>query len=508
MKHLNQRIALGLLLCAALAIPQILMLCPVPVQVSPSKAVVAQKFDGAVLYNAAFDAIVKYDLALAHPSTRAVWMSQHRLNSTVSLGTEQATDSAILAMIKSLGERYNFYLSPESTKREAAEIKPEMVGIGVVLRINGADRVAQAVLRSKPQDPQSAKQEASQVYSKIKVSQANPVEITEVVPGSPAEQAGIIAGDQIQSIDGRNITGLTLSQVGDLIHGAQGTSVQMYVKTGQQTRTVSIRWALFISPVVHFKMLINAIAYMKLDDFMSENALPEMVKALAKAQSSKAIILDLRGNPGGRLETVNRMIELFLSSGTVIETQEREGDQLISKRTDVTPDWRIVTTTVGSKVTLEAGERIPQIVSSRTPLVILVDEDSFSASEILAGSLQANNRATVIGLPTGSKGVAQLPIDLPFGRSIHVTVSVFLPGGKAIDWIGVVPDLKVQQPAEFIVGEDQSDAQLQAAIKVALKLAREREQKQMVQQSLCAKHHLEFDPNANRDVVGAQCSSH
>jgi len=210
------------------------------------------------------------------------------------------------------------------------------------------------------------------------------------------------------------------------------------------------------------------IAHIRLSNFMSQFGLEEMGDALQTATQNKAssIILDLRGNPGGDLGQVLQMASMFIDTGVILQQVERDGDHMVTITFSVTHTNFIVTAQSddGSAPVVKKYNRIPVLVPASTPVIVLIDEGSASASEILSGTLQANHRARIMGQPSHGKGVGQVVKKLPSERSMHITTFEFLPGGVKMDWVGVVPDIEVKMPADANPIEDPTtDAQLNAA---------------------------------------------
>jgi carboxyl-terminal processing protease len=288
-----------------------------------------------------------------------------------------------------------------------------------------------------------------------------------VVEGSPASRENLRKKDRITAIDGKSLDGKTLEEAVALLHGDNGVPVVLSIERGASDKfNVTIVRNDYVIPVVHFKDLGDGISYIKLDDFMSQFSVKEMFNALNKAAKGKAVILDLRGNHGGSLSYVEKMAEFFLEEGTILEQHQRQDDNLVTLRLAVQPHFALRTETSSAEpdsTGVQPEDRMLNLLPKDMPVVVLVDDDSYSASEILAGALQATHRAVVVGLPTGGKGVGQLVVKLPFGRSMHVTNFEFLPGGQAMDWVGVIPNIEVKQPANFDEDDASTDAQLKAA---------------------------------------------
>jgi hypothetical protein len=189
----------------------------------------------------------------------------------------------------------------------------------------------------------------------------------------------------------------------------------------------------------------DSIAHISLSNFSSKSAVSEMAKALeAAGQNATGVILDLRGNPGGSLLQVIDLAMMFMSKGVILKQIERVGNHMVTTTYSVNGDTFIKTikSDDGSPTQVNETERIPVLIPAAMPVLVLIDEDSASASEILAGTLQANGRARIMGQPSCGKGVGQTVIPLPTGRSMHITSFEFFPGGVKMDWVGIIPDIE------------------------------------------------------------------
>ncbi len=250
---------------------------------------------------------------------------------------------------------------------------------------------------------------------------------------SPAERAGIRAKDIIVEVDGQSVEGWSLSQVVSHIRGPKGTTVRIRVfreQSGQLDFTIK-REAIHI-PSVEPHFIVTGgktFGYVALNQF-GESSIAELKKELQtfKTRHSDGIILDLRNNGGGYLEGAVDLASLFLSKGAVVTVERRQG----------LPN----TQEVSGKAIL------PDI-----PLIILQNEATASASEIVAGALQDHKRATIVGVKSFGKGTVQEVVDLPGGASLRVTVARWLtPSGKNLGKEGVQPDIIVELPK--VVPED------------------------------------------------------
>jgi len=307
------------------------------------------------------------------------------------LKTERDAYSAIQKMLASLKDPYTRFLDPKAFQDENDAIDAKIVGIGINLQ-------------------QSRDQKR--------------LLVTRTLEESPAEQAGMRSGDEIISIEGRSAVGLTPEQAAERIRGPAGTPVRISIVRNQETREMEITRQEIAIHAVKYRILENNIGYIQLSTFISNDAAREFRRALGALQSTDALIIDVRDNPGGLLSNALEIADMLLEGGTIVSTVGRNG-----KHTD-----------------MSSGDPL-----TRQAIVVLVDEDSASASEIVAGALQDNRRAIVVGQKTYGKGLVQEINKLPGGAAVHITVSKYLtPSGSDINTIGIVPDITVDNSEEQV----------------------------------------------------------
>ncbi|MBN2470116.1 MAG: S41 family peptidase, partial [Anaerolineae bacterium] len=255
---------------------------------------------------------------------------------------------------------------------------------------------------------------------------------------SPAEQAGMLSGDAIVSVDGADVTTLSQGEIVSLIRGPEGTDVELGVlrEGAEEMLTFVVTRADIEVPSVEAEILEEGVAYIRLYQFGSDTArdLQETLRSL-DAETLPGLILDLRGNPGGYLSTAVDVASEFLDSGVVVIERLRD-DETIYEAT--------------------GNASAPTV-----PLVVLVDEGSASASELVAGAFQDQERAVIIGTQTFGKGSVQTWRGLANGGGVRVTTARwFTPGERTIDGVGLMPDLVVPfEEADLL-----RDTQLQAGL--------------------------------------------
>ena len=268
--------------------------------------------------------------------------------------------------------------------------------------------------------------------------------VTQVFPGSPAEKAGLLEGDSIATVDGTAVAGRSSDAVRSLLRGAPGSTVQLgIVRDGAPLpEPVAIVRAEIVAPEVTGRLLPGGIGYVRLANFGAQvGSEVDALLARLKAQGARAYVLDLRDNGGGYRDGAIAVASHFIPAGPVVSTQERNGPPAVYKTTKVQP--------------IEA------------PLAVLVNGDTASASEIVAGAIQDARSGTIVGVRTFGKGLVQEAFPLPDGAGMKLTVArYFTPAGRDIDRTGITPDVVLAQPDGARTGEPGSDAQLDRALQL------------------------------------------
>jgi carboxyl-terminal processing protease len=252
--------------------------------------------------------------------------------------------------------------------------------------------------------------------------------VVEPMEGAPAIKAGIQAGDQIVAIDGKSTKGMTVADAAQLIRGNEGTKVTLKInRPGKNQFDLTLTRARIEVPAVRYSLKKEGktlVGYIRLQEF-SAHAGEQMQKAIQKLNEDKvnAFVLDLRGNPGGLLRVSVDIARMWMDTGAIVRTVDRQGgsEEMRNNRTAITDK----------------------------PLAVLVDDNSASASEILAGALKDNKRATVMGTQTFGKALVQSVHSLSDGSGLAVTIAhYYTPSGTDISHKGVTPDIKLELSEE------------------------------------------------------------
>ena len=324
------------------------------------------------------------------------------------LDPQKMVYGAISGMVRSVGDPYTVFLDPEQNKEFEQDINGTYEGVGLQIG-----------------------------YQKERLVVIAPLKDT------PAEAAGIRAGDAILSIDGKETFDMALFDAVAKIRGPLGTQVTLTLtRDGYESSfDVTLTRAQITVKTVDLTLREDGLAYLKVSRFGDQTAAEwdEAIKQIVAAQS-KGIILDLRNNPGGYLSGAVYLASEFLSAGTVVVEQEGSGEFLTFE--------------------VNHAASLP-----KTPLVVLINKGSASASEIVAGALQVRKRATLVGEQSFGKGTVQRVEELPSESALHVTTAKWLlPDKESIDGVGLKPDTVVEMKEEDF--QQNKDPQLEKAVEV------------------------------------------
>lgn len=334
------------------------------------------------------------------------------------LQNQQATYAAIQTMLKSLDDPFTRFLDPEQYRSLQVNTSGELTGVGLQIALD---------------------------------AETGKLEVVAPIAGSPAEKAGIQPRDRIVSIEGISTQKLTLDEAAARMRGPSGSIVPLEIERDNElVREIQLtRSRIELNPVIaqlHHNEQGKSIGYLRLTQF-NANAPMELAHAIDNLEKKGAdsYILDLRNNPGGLLQAGVEIARLWLDKGTIVHTVNRQG-------------------IVGSFEALGSA-------LTNDPLVILVNQGTASASEILAGALQDNGRALLVGETTFGKGLIQSLFELSDGSGLAVTIAKYeTPLHHDINKLGIKPDAYVASSLltrEQVATKD--DTQYQAALELLQK---------------------------------------
>ena len=320
-------------------------------------------------------------------------------------------DAAINGVLQSL-DPYSSYMSPEVLKEMQTETSGEFGGLGIEVGM-----------------------------------EAGVVKVISPIDNSPAYRAGVKAGDYIVKIDDIQVQGKSLTEAVDLMRGPVGSDLKITVRRIGVKKSIIFNITREIIKVASVKseLFDDNIGYLRLTSFNenSSKQIREKLKKFKKNNKVKHFILDMRNNPGGLLSQAIKITDFFLDNGEIVSTKSRRGNE-------------------NRKWFAKKGD----IINGDT-LIILINYGSASASEIVAGALKDHKRAILIGENTYGKGSVQSIIPLDNKGAIRLTVSkYYLPSGKSISEVGVVPDILVEEENDQFRINTETDNQLQFALKL------------------------------------------
>jgi carboxyl-terminal processing protease len=370
-------------------------------------------FLGGVLFAGSLG-VVPYFGSVASSSTADSGVLLDRVQSIIEQSAlvpsseESITTNAIRGALESLGDPYAAYYDAQQYSDLRTDQTGEFFGIGVTLGL------------TKDGQPTAAT----------------------VFDNTPAKRAGLKTGDVFTAVDGVRKTKWDLDEFVRLVRGPAGTKVTLEItRAGQKPFSVTLTRERITVPNTMTKMY-GEVGYVRLMTFneLSAKDVADAIKGF-DAKGAKGYILDLRGNPGGLLGSAVQVSSIFVENGVIVRVDER-GKPEEEQRA------------LGGAITTK-------------PLVVLVDEGSASASEIVTGALKDYGRATIVGVTTYGKGSVQSVIPLDNGGAVKLTIAHYLtPLSKVIDKVGVVPDVVVtMDPA--LQASDTTDTQLKRALEVA-----------------------------------------
>ena len=329
--------------------------------------------------------------------------------------TETLQEGLYRGLLESLDDPYAVYYTPEEYAKLENEMQGDYSGIGVA---NDWDQVTHEVI------------------------------ITEVYPDSPAERAGLQKGDQILSADGILAADYDMEAFSELILGEKGTQVELGILRGEEELTFTLtRDDITLRSVTH-QMTEDGIGYLRMSQFILPTY-TEFTEALAEMQSNgmKGLMIDLRGNLGGLVDSAVDILDDILPEGMVVHTEDKYGN---------------------GQAYCSDGEHCIKI-----PIVVLVDGDTASAAEIFTAAIRDFQYGTIVGTTTYGKGIVQSTIPLDDGSAVKLTTETYYPpSGKSFHGVGITPDVVLEY--EFLGTEnDKYDLSLDNQYLCGLEILRE-----------------------------------
>src|SRR5450759_3233 len=301
-----------------------------------------------------------------------------------NLDATKLSHGTVQGLVAALGDPFSAYYNPAAFKKLQDSLQGQYSGVGIYLTFSAGYPV-----------------------------------ITGTLPDSPASKAGLQAGDQIVKVGDQDMKGVTADQATAAIQGPNGTKVILTIGRGTTTFLVTITRAEIVVPSVRSAVIGNHVLYVRIYQF-GGNTSTEFAKALTDGlKGAKGVVLDLRDDPGGYISAANDVISEFVTSGETFELRDRNRN-------------------------VDRSFANGQPEAATLPLVVLVNGNSASASEITAGSLQVHQRAKLVGTTTYGKGSVQLDFPLGDGSDLHLTIKRwYLSNGVTIDHKGLTPDITV-----------------------------------------------------------------
>ncbi len=322
-----------------------------------------------------------------------------------------AMDAAINGVLQSL-DPYSAYMSPELFKEMQTETSGEFGGLGIEVGM-----------------------------------EAGVVKVISPIDNSPAEQAGVKAGDYIVKINGVQVQGKTLTEAVELMRGPVGSPIEITIRRIGEKKSYVFKIIREIIEVKSVKSELkdDKVGYIRLTSFNENSAdqIKDIVKKFKKENNVDKYILDLRNNPGGLLSQAIRISDFFLNNGEIVATKGRKSNE-------------------NRKWFAKKGD----IINGET-LLVLINYGSASAAEIVAGALKDHKRAVIVGENSYGKGSVQSIIPLKNKGAIRLTISkYYLPSGKSISGKGVTPDIVVGEDSDLFRINTETDNQLDFAVKL------------------------------------------
>lgn len=316
-------------------------------------------------------------------------------------------EGLLRGMVASLGEKHTTYLPKDDFETMMEQTSASYVGIGVVIGTTDAGQVVAA----------------------------------HVMEDQPADKAGLKDGDLILAVDGQATEGKALDLVSSKIRGEEGTSVELTISRDGQEQTIRVTRDRVLMPTVRSRMLTEDVGYIRISQFAEPTGqdFADQYENL-KSQGMKRLVLDLRNNPGGLLTTAQDVASYILPAGPFVTVKARGGPL---------------------ESYLSEGKEGP------IPMIVLMNKNSASASEIIAGAVQDEGVGKVLGNQSYGKGTVQSVLKNLDGQAVKVTIAKYhTPNDRVIDGIGITPDIEFPLPEDTRIDWEVNDSQIEKAIEV------------------------------------------
>ena len=316
---------------------------------------------------------------------------------------EDLQDMSLKGYVAGLGDPYSVYYDKEETEELLDSTEGKYAGIGALMA----------------QDQETLE-----------------ITVQEVYKDTPAEEAGMKEGDVLLSVDGDDVTGMSLSEVVDLVKGEENTKVSVTVRRAGGNVDLEMTRKIVETQTVETEMKDGGVGYLKITEFdtVTYEQFQNGLESLEEAGMT-GLVVDLRDNPGGNLDTVCQILDLLLPEGTIVYTEDKNGERVDTKTSDEEHQFT-------------------------KPMAVLVNGGSASASEVFSGAVQDYGIGTIIGTQTYGKGIVQTLYSLSDGSCLKLTTAqYFTPDGRNIHGEGITPDIVLEKTADA-----QRDNQLEKAV--------------------------------------------
>ena len=321
-------------------------------------------------------------------------------------------DAAAAAMVDSLGDQWSYYMTAKEYQDYLEQMHNAYVGIGITITV--------------------AKDESG-------------LDVIKVNEGGPAEEAGMLAGDVIISVEGQSVAGMDTTAVRDMVRGQEGTQVLIGIRRGSETMELSITRKTVMTPVAEWKLLDNNIGLVSIYNF-DDRCAEETLAAIEylRAQGATSLIFDVRNNPGGYKHELVKILDYLLPEGPLFRSEDYRGKVEVD----------------------ESDARCLEM-----PMAVLVNGDSYSAAEFFAAALSEYDAAIVVGEKTCGKGYFQSSFTLEDGSAVGLSIGKYTtPNGVSLANVGITPEVyvEVDEDTAFLIYagtlDPAEDPQIQAAV--------------------------------------------